>query len=579
MRLRFYLALGLALVVLTTGGGSPAHALVKPEEVLKQGGQLVKSGKGITKFGRLVPGPVGGILAAGSLAWWAYETLDGSEVFAPQPGGTVEDYLGASPAAYPSTLDDGVMVASIISVSGRTVTFELGCKSWVHHSGSTPNRIYRCAGAGVGVGGNFALGTNAVTVKDVDCRNTTTGAHTVRVANFIHSRAAYITESQYAAQSPPKTYTTTFCNTGEVPDGFRIGTTTGTNPQSSTWFQTAPIGWGTMTGGQTWPAGELTFESAVIQAKCKNAETGAVQTVRATSAWGASGTLALPSCKARLGDEWYGVGVKVIPMDPEIDDVPLDPEVWPDWDVPDFMPEEWQEDITPEEEADPCHGTRQGCGLAISIDGEPVFPGEVTRTKIDTLRGSEPDRVTCKWGTREVDWKYCIPLLPTFEPGAGNSTTTDPTKPGTDTNVPTTGTGTQPVPTEAKSCMKAAFSWNPVDWVFVPVKCALQWAFKPTTPFSTRIARVKTAFENKPPFSWLLSLGSMPSISGAGCPTHWQFTYKHDEWPILCGTAMGDALHAFRPVSVVLVLGAAVYPFLRALVYAAFPIVKPVPHD
>lgn len=33
-----------------------------------------------------------------------------------------------------------------------------------------------------------------------------------------------------------------------------------------------------------------------------------------------------------------------------------------------------------------------------------------------------------------------------------------------------------------ENCLEEAVSWNPIDWVLVPVKCALVWAFVPSTP-------------------------------------------------------------------------------------------------
>lgn len=560
IRLRARLVLLLALVVMVTGAGSPAHALVKPETVLKQGGQLVKSGKGITKFGRLVPGPVGAILTAGSLAWWAYDALDGGEVFAPQPGGSASDWLGGA-VAYPTTMNDGMITATVTSVSGRTVTMEVNCSAWVSiYSGA----LFKCGDTSNGE--SIGVGTQGATVKETDCVNTTTGVHTIRTLTGLWTRSAWTSPSGTGAVTVSQTGMG--CLSGEDVAGFRLQ---GSEPRphvSATWFQIGAIGWGTM-AGSTLPEGDLVFQTAVIEAKCKNAETGAIQTIRATSDWGTSNTLALPSCKARLGDEWYGVGVKVIPMDPEIDDLPLDPEIWPDWDVPDFVPEEWEEDITPDEEADPCHSTRQGCGLAISIDDEPVFPGEVTRTKIDTLRGSDPDRVTCKWGTREVDWKYCIPLLPTFEPGAGTSTTTDPTKPPTTEGTPTTGTGTQTVPTEAKNCMAGAFSWNPVDWVFVPVKCALKWAFIPsgTATFATTVE----AFQTRPPGSLITGLaaavtGGLTAFTSGGCGTLGTIPLPGDDLVISCPqiTSMGG-FSLYYVAAQALFIGSGVFAAFRMI--------------
>lgn len=566
------LVLGLSVPLAFSG---PAEALLQPADVLKQGGQLVKGGKGILPFAKLHPG-VRTILTVGQLAWWAYEATEGTEVHAPQPGGDAAEWLGEPEPAYPSEASDGVLTATLTRNSARVMYITLGCTNgWVLWQASSS--YYTCDGMHAKTNLNAKIGGGTTT--ELDCR-AANGTVTVRTATgtwgTLMSKPASGGQPAADATVGPAT-SGSQCLTGETIQAVRLqpGATTSTMQVLQ-----APMGWLEGEQPSTLPEGQLTFGTAVIDATCKNAVTGAVQHITGTSAWGASNTLALPSCKARLGDDWYGVGLKVIPMDPEIEGVPIDPEVWPDWDVPDFVPEEWtEEEATPEEEAMPCHGTKTGCGLSIWIDSDPVFPGTTTRQKIDTLVTNEPDRVTCKWGTVEVEWKWCIPLLPTYEPGSGGQTTTDPTKPDTGTGTPTTGTGTQTVPTEAKNCMAGAFSWNPVDWVFVPVKCALQWAFKPTTAFETRIARVKTSFESKPPFSWLASLDDLPSVSGGGCPTSWQFQYDGDSYPILCGTAMGDGLHAFRPVAVVLLLGAAVYPFLRALVYAAFPIIKPVPHD
>lgn len=42
------------------------------------------------------------------------------------------------------------------------------------------------------------------------------------------------------------------------------------------------------------------------------------------------------------------------------------------------------------------------------------------------------------------------------------------------------------------SCITKKFSWNPVSWVFVPVSCALQWAFVPdTTVMTTQMTLIR----------------------------------------------------------------------------------------
>lgn len=501
----------LSLTVVVAGPTGPAQALVKPPVIdgARLLGGAVEVGEGVARL-KVIPGPVGAILTVGSLAWWAYNKYD-TKVHAPQPGGNVDAWrTSPMPAIYPSSFNDGTIKATVASVSGRTLTLGWSCASWGYNSGSGGSTIWKCGSAVVSLGGNIGITTDQSVAKDVDCKNTTTGVHTTRALTLAgFGQGAY----SVGASAPSTSYVNvanTECLSGEQIDGFRLdGRSTGTQGSGSTHRQTLPIGWGTMSGGTGWPSGQIRFDTAVIQAKCQNAATGAIQTISVTSAWGAGETLDIPSCKQRLGQDWYGIGVKVIPSDPKVDDLPLSPDVWPDWDVPDFVPEEWvPDDLTPEEDADPCHDTKEGCGLSIWIDSDPVWPGSTTRTKIDTIHNNEPSRLKCKWGTREVDWKFCIPLLPTYEPGAGTSINTDPTKPDTGTGTPTTGTGTQTLPTEAGTCMKAAWSWNPVDWVFVPVKCVLTWAFVPTTwPDWGSIP-------NPIPSGWV---PSFPALTGGSC--------------------------------------------------------------
>jgi hypothetical protein len=47
------------------------------------------------------------------------------------------------------------------------------------------------------------------------------------------------------------------------------------------------------------------------------------------------------------------------------------------------------------------------------------------------------------------------------------------------TSIPTTPPEPQPNPPGSEGCMDDVWTWNPVSWVLVPVKCALVWAFVP----------------------------------------------------------------------------------------------------
>jgi hypothetical protein len=63
-------------------------------------------------------------------------------------------------------------------------------------------------------------------------------------------------------------------------------------------------------------------------------------------------------------------------------------------------------------------------------------------------------------------------------------------------SIPTEPTGPD-APTRSDNCV-TDFSWNPISWVLEPVKCALHWAFVPSTAvaqgWTTRINNIKTRF-------------------------------------------------------------------------------------
>ncbi len=94
----------------------------------------------------------------------------------------------------------------------------------------------------------------------------------------------------------------------------------------------------------------------------------------------------------------------------------------------------------------------------------------------------------CLWGSHVVPSSNCAQMV--FTGPNGTSTTTvqtgGQTFPQTGTNIdPQTGTSstltTGPAPdttdTSGGNCIGGAWSWNPVNWVYVPIKCALKWAF------------------------------------------------------------------------------------------------------
>lgn len=85
--------------------------------------------------------------------------------------------------------------------------------------------------------------------------------------------------------------------------------------------------------------------------------------------------------------------------------------------------------------------------------------------------------------------------------------------------LPTTGTNpttSTPVGSDpsVSDCLGAAWSWNPVDWVVTPVKCALKWAFVPDSATLTNFATtVRTAYGGTPLSTWGNALSGIGSIS------------------------------------------------------------------
>lgn len=122
--------------------------------------------------------------------------------------------------------------------------------------------------------------------------------------------------------------------------------------------------------------------------------------------------------------------------------------------------------------ADWATQTQTATGTAVSLDNQTT-----TQTSPKTLP------FKCVWAgadgaSSELGIGECTALKSAFreDTQATGATATDPS----------TGVSI-PAPTEPKAdgdvsfgqCVTSEVSWNPVSWVFVPVKCALKWAFEP----------------------------------------------------------------------------------------------------
>lgn len=100
---------------------------------------------------------------------------------------------------------------------------------------------------------------------------------------------------------------------------------------------------------------------------------------------------------------------------------------------------------------------------------------------------AKASKYQCRYGTHVVDLAECNIYARAFEPDTalGGDFLTDPTGTPIKNNNPSPGLdGTSmaaPVqdPELERNCWAGALSWNPLDWVFTPVKCAFEWAFVP----------------------------------------------------------------------------------------------------
>lgn len=104
---------------------------------------------------------------------------------------------------------------------------------------------------------------------------------------------------------------------------------------------------------------------------------------------------------------------------------------------------------------------------------------------------------SCRYGTHAVDLAECTIYAPTFEPGATTTGNTygDPTTGGAVTN-PNPTAGTDPTG-QGQACFPNGWAaLNPIEWVFRPVQCVLQWAFVPRAEVVAATGtRVTTAWE------------------------------------------------------------------------------------
>ncbi|MCW2787147.1 MAG: hypothetical protein JWP74_3664, partial [Marmoricola sp.] len=188
---------------------------------------------------------------------------------------------------------------------------------------------------------------------------------------------------------------------------------------------------------------------------------------------------------------------------------------------------------------DPTTGVYLGtCRVKIWVGGVPCVNGMTGCHNASQWHQDHPDTtLECRYGSYVVAYSDCAPLehrykanngvhsVTKVDPGTGldpNPGATDP-DPGDPTPGPTPqcydgcttpnipNPLTPPTPTSS-SCLSAAFSFNPVDWVYVPVKCVLSWAFDPD-PNVYNWSGFITTLQSRPPTS--IMFGLVATIQGA----------------------------------------------------------------
>jgi len=122
--------------------------------------------------------------------------------------------------------------------------------------------------------------------------------------------------------------------------------------------------------------------------------------------------------------------------------------------------------------------------------------------------------MTCEWGPYAVAIEVCTERYGTLwdgqvqtDPNAEPEGSTGFPNSGTNPTTPRTEPSTSTNPDTA-DCFGEAWGWNPVDWIYIPVKCSLIWAFVPTD------FPAFTAIDSPLPEGWLPSL---PGIAEGSC--------------------------------------------------------------
>lgn len=213
-------------------------------------------------------------------------------------------------------------------------------------------------------------------------------------------------------------------------------------------------------------------------------------------------------------------------------------------------------------------GPGHACTLGVTLDGVLCTVGGECA---EWYQNSASSRYACLWGPYTLPTASgCKALRYNYTPdttrdengvayaapGTNPDGTPQPTPaptpaPGVDP-LPTTGTNTPPAPeeggpapdptdTSGENCMGAAWSWNPVNWVYIPSKCALSWAFIPADgTLETAFDGISAKWEATQVPAWSSGIsgvvggvGGIGASASTGCAgPQWSFSMAGKQYPL-----------------------------------------------
>lgn len=183
------------------------------------------------------------------------------------------------------------------------------------------------------------------------------------------------------------------------------------------------------------------------------------------------------------------------------------------------------------------------CRVRVYVNGVKCNVGVTGCANWETGR-ADGDTVECRMASYVIPLRECDHLKTQYRTDTKTRTLTETTtdgklqtkeeaKSGTDTTTGTPREGANPsgpstnpdgeTDPDTQSCFGDAWSLNPVDWVYVPVKCALLWAFVPPPgTFSGVITAIGGAWAQTPigvvVSTWNVLVGAVTVPNpGGGC--------------------------------------------------------------